>query len=238
MAGGTLLALLVGLGAPPLLKAENMRSDSFIIQFGNFNTTSGEKSSSSYTVTDTVGQNAPGQFSGTGYTVLSGFQYIYGLPRFSFRILGLHVDLGELTAGTFSSNTNQLVITTRSGGYSILSAADHKLRQAGGTSEPAISHTSCDTACTISSAGIWSGVTNFGFGFNIAGTHRSTDFIDSTYFRPFADRELAQSPQTIAQHNAVVRDDVLTVTYKAAISATQASGQYTTAIDYIAVPTY
>lgn len=231
-------AVLLGMGSAPLLKAEGMRSDSYIIQFGNFNVTSGTKASDSFTVTDTVGQVAPGQFDSAGFTVLSGFQYLYAIPRFSFRILGLNIDLGVLSPDAFSQATNQLQVTTRSGGYTILAAADQTLRQAGGPSAPEIKHTACDNACSIAAAASWLNPGRHGFGFNVSGEHRSPDFLDGTFFRPYADREANELPQVIAGHDGVVRDDTLTVTYKAAIPSSQETGTYQTTIDYIAVPTY
>lgn len=230
-----LTGLLMGLGSAPILRAENMRSDSYIIQFGNFNVTSGEKSGGGYKVTDTVGQVAPGQFAAAGYSVFSGFQYVYAIPRFTFRIIGLSIDLGNLLPGSFSQDTNELQITTRSGGYSILAAADHPLEQPSGE---AIPHTECDSTCTFTTAEQWDNPQNTGFGFSVAGVHRAPDFIDSTYFRPFADRQAGQSPQSIARYHGVVKNDSLIVTYKVAIPPTQATGEYRTVIDYIAVPTY
>ncbi len=235
-----LAAICLGLGSAPLIQAENMRSDSYIIQFGNFNTTSGTKSGGGYTVTDTVGQNAPGQFglNPTGYRVFSGFQYVYAIPRFNFRILGLDINLGILSPDVFNTATNQLVVSTRSGGYSILAAADHQLRQAGGVMAPDIAHADCGGGCDIDTAAVWNSASEVGFGFNVAGVHRSTDFTNGTYFRPFADRENSQSPQVIAEHNQVVKDDVLTVTYQAAVNGSQAAGTYQTVIDFLAVPNY
>lgn len=229
------------LGSPPLLHAqqtESMTSDSFIIQMGNFNTTSGEKSGGGYTVTDTVGQLAPGEYTSTGYIVFSGFQYIYAIPQFSFRITNLSVPLGELIIGQFSENSHQLLITTRSGGYSVYARADHELRRAGGAAASALPHTSCDSSCSISSAETWTNPLNIGFGFNVQGTHASSDFVDNTYFRPFADAEDTQASQIIAAHNAVIKEDVLTVNYRAAVGSTQAAGDYSTTINYLAVPTY
>src|SRR5690349_15291800 len=139
LTAGLTLALL-GVGTPPILSAavDNMRSNSYIIQFGNFNMTSGEKSSSAYKVTDTVGQTAPGEYTSTGYKVFAGFQYIYALPRFSFRITDLSVELGELQNGVFNTESNSLVITTRTGGYGILARAENPLRRPTGISSAQI----------------------------------------------------------------------------------------------------
>ncbi|MCD8484808.1 hypothetical protein LRY65_02590 [Candidatus Woesebacteria bacterium] len=233
--------LLLGLGTPHLLKAqqtESMSSDSYIIQMGNFNTTSGEKSGGGYTVTDTVGQLAPGEYSSTGYKVFAGFQYIYAIPQFRFRITNLSMPLGELLYGSFAENSHQLIVTTRSGGYTILTQAQHELRRPGGPSASAIAHTNCDTSCSIANAGVWTSAENDGFGYSVLGTHAASDFVDGTYFRPFADVEDGQSAQTIASHNTVVRDDTVTVVYRAAVSGLQAAGDYSTTVDFIAVPTY
>ncbi len=236
-----LVLILLGLGAPQLLQAqqtESMSSDSFIIQMGNFNTTSGEKSGGGYTVTDTVGQLAPGEYDSTGYKVFAGFQYIYAIPQFQFRITNLSMPLGELYDDQFAENSHQLIVTTRSGGYSLLAQAQHELRRPGGSGAAAIAHTSCDSGCSLSTAGEWTNPQNPGFGFHVSGTHAASDFINNTYFRPFADVEDGDSPQTIAAHNSVVRDDTLTVVYRAAIPGLQAAGNYSTTIDYIALPTY
>lgn len=227
--------IFLGLGSPVILFAQNMRSDSYIIQFGNFNITSGEKSGGGYKVTDTVGQTAPGEYSSSGYKVFSGFQYIYGLSEFSFRISSLDIDLGELQPGSFSSQAHELSITTRSGGYAVLARAEHPLEQDDGTNIP---FTSCDNNCTLTNAEPWTITNNAGFGFSVAGINRSPDFINNTYFRPFANGATSEPASVIATSNNVVNDDSLTVTYKATILGSQEAGSYQTAIEYTAVPTF
>lgn len=231
---------LLGIGTPPVLSAavDNMRSDSYIIQFGNFNMTSGEKSSSAYKVTDTVGQTAPGEYTSTGYKVFAGFQYIYAIPRFSFRITDLSIELGELQNGVFSQQSNDLVITTRSGGYSILARAENPLRRPSNISNAQIPFTSCDAGCTISNALPWTDPFSVGLGFTVAGTHKASDFINNTYYRPFADRSQSQAAQVIAQSNDVVKDDVVNVTYRATVAGSQEAGQYQTSVEYTAIPTF
>lgn len=214
---------------------ETMDSENYSIQMGNFNMTSGTKSSSSFTVTDTVGELTPGQFDSAGYTVLSGFQYIYALPQFSFRILDLYIDLGVLQPNTFSSDSNQLVVTTRSAGYTILARAQHPLRSAESAEVP---FTTCDILCTISSAQPWVNTSNTGFGFNVSGDHSSADFATADYYRPFANAEDNETAQTIASHASLVTDDTLTVTYKANVGQSQAAGTYITVVDFTAIPNY
>lgn len=224
-------------GSDPALLADNMRSNSYELQLGNFNMTSGEKSSTGYTVTDTVGQTAAGEFNSTGYTVYAGFQYLYALSEFSFKISDLSISLGELQSTAFSTGTNQLIISTRTGGYTIYAGATKPFEEQENPSY-FIPFTSCNTGCTISTAAPWTSVNYPGLGFNVDGLHAYADFTDTTYFRPFADLSASESPQPIASATSKVTDDTLDITYKATIPADQASGNYETAIEFLAVPSY
>ena len=223
------------------VKAERLESDSYVIQFGNFNVTSGEKSSANYNVTDTVGQTAAGAFGeyGTsGYFVGAGFQYIYQIKDFSFIISDVNMNLGELVSGAFGTDTHTLEITTRgAGGYSVYAYELHPLRLQGDTDE--ITDTTCDAGtCTTASAGIWTDPTVSGFGFNIQGDDVATDFVNNTYFRPFADDEAAAPMQAIMSSNNVGYKRQSTVTYQAAKSGNTAAETYETAVVYVAVPGY
>jgi len=217
--------------------AEVMRSSTYEIQLGHFNMTSGEKSSTGYKVTDTVGQTAAGEFNSTGYNVYAGFQYLYALSEFSFQIDSLSIALGELQPGQFSTGSNQLTISTRSGGYTVYAGEIHPLQL---KNNPAtfIPNTSCDSSCSISTAAPWVTPSNVGFGFNVSGTHASSDFVDGTYYRPFANRAGSEQMQAIAASASKVTEDVLTVTYQASIDQSQGGGNYETAIEYLAIPSY
>jgi len=219
------------------LRAVNMSSDSYKIQWGNINIGGGRKSSSSYTVTDTIGQNAPGLYSSTGYKVRSGFQYIYSIVPFSFTISDLEIDFGSLEVGATATDTNQLTVSAGgAGGYQVLAFEDHPLRSEGGIDIP---DTTCDTdACDETDADPWVQNDEFGFGFNINGDDVPSDFANTTYYRQFADDETNETPQSVMVGTSVTENSQATVTYKANISATQATGNYETGIVYIAVPSY
>lgn len=233
---GLSLAATWLLGSPLLTTAlDPMQSESYVIQMGNFNMTSGTKSSDSFTLTDTVGELTPGEFNSDGYTVLSGFQYIYALPEFNFRILLIAINLGSQNANTFSTASHELSISTRAGGYTILARAQHELSKASGDVIP---FTECDSACTISAAQPWINPYNHGLGFNVSGAHASADFATADYFRPFANADLGEDAQVIAAHSSIVKDDILTVTYQLSVSESQAAGIYGTVVDYTAVPNY
>ena len=71
-----LLSILL-ISFPATVLAQRFSSPSYLINWGNFNLTSGSKTSPNYRLTDTVGQNAPGYSEGDSLAVKAGFQYIY-----------------------------------------------------------------------------------------------------------------------------------------------------------------
>ena len=229
-----------------ILLAQSFDSASYHIDWGNFNMTSGKKTSTNYQLTDTVGQNAPGKFTSSGYIVKSGFQYIYdSMEKFSFSISDLSIDFGSLTPNVGSSQSNTISITTPSGrGYQIMAIANKPLST---LSSSTIPDTNCDTSCSISSSGVWTTSSKYGFGFNTIGINSSgvatnigtsSYFTDSTYFRPFAATSRAESPQIIMSEDSPVKNRSARITYKVNISNNQPSGDYENLINLIAVPKY
>jgi hypothetical protein len=228
------------LASYPVL-ADRLESDSFVVTFGNFNVTSGEKSSASYNVTDTVGQVASGPYGAYGsstYFVGGGFQYIYQIDTFAFSISDVSIELGEVNVGSHNSASNDLTITTKgAGGYIVYAYEEHPLRHQNGSTD--IPDTSCDASgCTISNAEIWTNTSIPGFGFNMTGNDIPSDFVDSTYFRPFADDSDSDQMQIVMTSPNIAAARTATVTYKAGIGATQAAGDYQTNIRFVAVPGY
>jgi len=226
--------------------AQNFTSPNYQIQFGNFNMTSGKKNSSSYTLTDTVGQNAPGKYSSTGYTAKAGFQYIYDtLEKFSFSISDLDLPFGSLTPNVGSTQSNIITITTPSGhGYEILAIANHPLL----ANDNTIPDTSCDNNdCNKTTSAPWTLPTAYGFGFNALGINTSgvvtnigtsNYFTDSTYYRPFSSQSAGDLPQVFMSENIPVKEHLAKITYKINISHDQASGTYSNNINLIAIPKY
>ncbi len=233
-----LLAGLLSASAREAL-AERLESNSYVIQFGNFNVTSGEKSSASYSVTDTVGQVGAGPYGEYGtssYFVGGGFQYIYQIDRFSFTISDLTIDLGQLTPGSHSTDSNTLTITTRgAGGYTVYAYERAPLTQVSGNET--IPNTTCDSAtCSYTTAGVWSNQSIPGFGYNMSGHDIPAAFVDGTYYKAFADDAQAQAMQAVMSSANAANQRQATVTYKAGVSGSQASGNYETDIVFVAVP--
>ena len=218
--------------------ADIMKSDSYIITFGNLNTTSGKKTSTTYKMTDTVGQIGSGPYSSTNYKVGAGFQYIYQIGTFSFAISDLSIDLGTLATGAHNTDSNTLTVNAKgAGGYSVYAYEAHPLKREEGSIT--IADTTCDgAACSESNADPWTNQAIPGFGFNINGHDTPADFVDNTYFRQFADISNSESAKVVMSSSNVGENRVATVTYKAGITGVQAAGNYSTYIVYIAVPGY
>lgn len=229
--------LLLFLCFPTGSRADNMSSDSYQIQFGNFNITSGKKSSGSYTVTDTVGQTAPGQFGQNGFVVKSGFQYIYTIGTFAFSISNTLIDLGELTPGSFSTGTTMLTVSAKgAGGYTVTAYENAPLTRlsAGAT----IPDTTCDSGCDQTTATLWTNPSNVGFGYNMSGNDIPVAFVNTSYFKQFADYSNDEPPQVVMSSPAVGKNRQATVTFKATVGGNQPAGTYENKIIFIATPGY
>ena len=214
---------------------ERMISENYRIIFGNLNSGAGIPSSDNYILDSTIGQTGPGLYSSTNYRVKAGFQYIHSIIPFSFVISDISIDLGELQPDTFSTATNTLTVSAGgAGAYQVKAAENHPLETASGANQ--IPDTTCDTSCDETTAAVWTSTSSYGFGFNMTGDDIATDFVNSTYFRQFADESSAESPQTIMTSVNVGRDREATVTYKANISSSQAGGTYQNFVKFTAIP--
>jgi len=233
-------------------RAENFTSPHYRIEWGNLNITSGKKNSATYELTDTVGQNAPGAFTNSGFIVKSGFQYIYdSFNKFSFRIDNgqLAINFGTLVPNIGVTDTNTITISSPAGhGYFVYARENHPLRQEIGITIP---DTTCDigSTCSPSVSGTWNLNTTYGFGFNAIGinssgaaTHIGTSayFGNDSYFRPLANVEPPSTltAQVIMSETAPVTNHSARITYKINVSAIQAAGDYENSVIFTAIPYY
>jgi hypothetical protein len=241
------LFIFVFLLFPGIALAQHFSSSSYIIDWGNFNMTSGSKNSANYSLTDTVGQNAPGAYTSAGYAAKAGFQYIYEtFNQFSFSINNLSIALGSLTPGVASTATNIITVTTPSGhGYQIMAQENHPLALAVGIT---IANTACNvgSTCTETTSAVWNSATAYGFGFNVLGINSSgvvnnigtsSYFTDNTYYRPFA-AVPPKTSQIIMSETSPAKSHSARVSYKANISTLQPAGNYQNSIIFTAVPIY
>lgn len=219
--------------------SQSFTSPSYHIDWGNFNMTGGKKTSTNYILTDSVGQNAPGQYNSAGYIVKSGFQYAYDPNyKFSFSIDNLDINFGSLTPNIGNTQSNIITITTPSGhGYEIFASENSPLTTL--DTNTTINDTTCDNNdCDETTSGVWTQNNTYGFGFNATGDGTSTYFPNSTYFRQFANRQTNETPQIFMSENNPVVDHSAKITYKINISSNQPSGSYQNNINFIAVPKY
>lgn len=224
-----------------LVKAERLESGSYVIQFGNFNITAGEKSSSSYNVTDTVGQTGTGpygQYGVSGYFVGSGFQYIYQIDQFRFRISKTLISLGTMFPGFHYTDSHTIHVTTRgAGGYKVYVFEEHPLKHE--SDVYTVPDTTCDAGtCTHIVAGTWIDQDIPGFGFNAFGDDVAADFSSTSQYRSFANAAASQPMQIIMSSTTSGTNRTATITYKAGVSGDQAAGNYSTPVVYVAVPGY
>ncbi|MFA4826658.1 MAG: hypothetical protein WC596_00140 [Candidatus Shapirobacteria bacterium] len=246
------ITLLTFYFPPAFVYAQHFSSDTYIIDWGNFNVTSGRKASTNYQLTDTVGQNAPGLFSKNGYVVKSGFQYIHDtFFNFSFSLENqkLAIDFGSLTPDIGTTDSNIISVSSPSGhGYEILAHQNHPLMAIGhGLTIP---DTPCNvgSTCTESVSGTWTTSTVYGFGFNTIGINTSntvtgvgtSNYFDNSgnQFRQFADYSRSENPQIIMSENSPAKNRRARITYKVNISGVQPAGSYQNAITFTAVPKY
>ena len=137
-----------------------------------------------------------------------------------------------------NSASNKLTITTKgAGGYTIYAYEQNPLTHSNGTN--IIPDTTCNAGtCTQAIAGVWTNQNIPGFGFNVVGNDVATDFLDSTYFRQFADNSSAEDMQVIMNNSNIVKNSQGTITYKVGIDGNTTAGNYQTGIVYVAVPGY
>jgi hypothetical protein len=201
----------------------------------------GVPSSTNYNLGVTMGQVAPGLYASTGYTVRAGFQYIHSIVPFSFSISDISIDFGTLGVGTTNTQTNVLTVSAGgAGGYQVTAQENKPLTSTAGAT---IADTTCNgngQTCNETVAKIWTDNAKYGFGFNISGDDVPADFVDSTYYRQFADASLPEpeSAQVIMGSSNVGRSRQTTVTYKINVSNIQAAGNYENIITFICTPSF
>ncbi|MBI5044689.1 MAG: hypothetical protein HZC02_02080 [Candidatus Levybacteria bacterium] len=223
------------------ISAFTMSNANWIIDFANLNMTSGKPTGPNYKVSNTVGQIAPGLYSGTNFKVRAGFQYVYSIIPFSFTISTLEINFGTLIPTNPVTRTNVLTLSNGSAnGYSVLAYENHALLIPG--SGRMIPDTSCDAGtCTQITAAAWTSSLAYGFGYrcdNLSGTDCSTDFSTGTFYKQFANDSDGETAQAVMRGVNVGRSKQVQITYKANISATQPPGEYTNQIIYLAIPTF
>jgi len=218
--------------------AQTMSNSNYILKMGNLNSGAGKPTGPNYKVSFTTGQTGASLFSGTNYKARAGFQYIYSIIPFRFKITNMSIDFSILNPTFPVLRTSTLTVSNGSAhGYQVTVSQNHNLRvNSSGQEIPA---TTCDAGtCTPTTAAAWTGSLIYGFGYrcdNVTGTDCDSQFSTSTFYKPFI-----ASPSAVAVMSSsnVSRSRVSKITYQLNISAAQAAGLYTNLINYIATPTF
>jgi len=193
--------------------AIDMSSSSYRIIFGTLNSGGSRTTSSGYKLDISLGQVAAAQFNSSGYVVKAGFQYVRTLTPFSFTLSDTSLDLGTLLPNTFSTQHLLVTINHRGVGYEVAAIADTRLKQLFGSDE--IPDTSCNggaSTCTETTAALWNSTGTYGFGYNANGDDVSSDFLSTSYFRPFPTKTDGESAATFMSSNATAIARSATVT--------------------------
>ena len=221
--------------------AQTMSNTNYILQMGNLNSAAGKPTGSGYALNITVGQTAPGLYSGANYKVRAGFQYINSIIPFQFTLSSILVDFGTLTPTNPITRTSIISINDGSaGGYTVKVFENHQLLVPG--PGVIIPNTTCDNGlCTSTTPDTWTSSLTYGFGYRCdqvdATNYCSSDFSSANNYKQFADQSQNQILQTVMS-GQTGRNQRGQVTYKVNISPTQVAGFYSNVITYIATPTY
>lgn len=217
-----------------------MESVRFQIHNSAINMGGGNTSSSNYGLSTTLGQTAAGQFESEGFALRAGFQYLHSVIPFTFSVSKSNLTLNNIEPNKPQTTGVGLRVTYGSaGGYQVATQALGPLRTFDGFKS--IPHTICNggkKTCTSTQAAQWNNNAAFGFGYTIIGDSITPDFVDSSFYRPFADENRNQSPAVIMQSVNVTRASNATVTLKVNVPPHQATGIYTTVLNFIATPMF
>jgi len=218
--------------------AQTMSNNNYILRFGNFNTAAGRSTTGEFTLNLTVGQTAPGLYTGTNFKIRAGFQYIKSIIPFSFSISQTSINFGALSPTIASTRANTLTVSNGSAfGYTVTASENHPLLVP--SSGQMIPDTTCDSgACTTTNPGAWTLPGTYGFGYtctNLSGADCVSGFSNGTNFAPFA---ASPSAVIVMSSTNVGRNRQTQITYKLNISNTQPAGLYTNIVNFIATPSF
>ncbi len=233
-----LTSYVLNLISVPKVLAQTMSNANYILRFGNFNTAAGRGTTGGFTLNLTVGQTAPGLYTGTNFKVRAGFQYISSIIPFSFSISQTNIDFGSISPTIAVVRSNNLTVSNGSAfGYTVTASENHPLLVA--SSGQMIPDTSCDAGtCNTTTAALWNSPSTFGFGYrcdNVSGTDCDSQFSTANFYKPFA---ASPSAVTVMSSTNVGRSRQSQITYKVNISNTQAAGLYTNIVNFIATPSF
>ena len=219
------------------VNAQEMSSQNFKVQGGNFNMTSGEKSSCNFKLSDIVGQTAAGQFSSKGYYLQAGFQNSALGSIFSFTVSPTIIDFGLLTPDLPVVKSLQLTIANGDVlGYQVAVSENQPLST---TAQAEIADTVCDAEndipCSAGKSAKWIDNKSYGLGYHVFAKTAPQDFADDNSFRPFPSSSRNETQVVILQSQSKNVKDSALMTVKVNIGPNQPVGNYRNVINFTAV---
>lgn len=238
------------------IRAFTMSNNNFIIHLGGFNTSSGEPTGSNYKLKDTLGGSGLSG-SNSNFKITAGFEKnassssanqnqsssstttSSSTEPFSFSISSNSINFGILSPTDPITRTNDLEIKTGSALDYMVSASENSELK---TTSAFIPDTTCDNgACSEITSAPWENTLTYGFGYrcdNLSEMDCELGFEEPTLFKQFPNESKEEIAQPVMFGSSSSGIKKSRITYKINISGTQASGDYTNTITYIATPTY
>lgn len=187
-----------------------MSSDSYRIFGDSFSAGGGAGSSASYLLHQTIGEDLSSSSSSASYVLLDGLQSLAEHPTFTFSVSVPTVNLGALSAS--STQTGVVTLTTSTNapfGYTTTVYEDGNLR------------VGANDIDDVADGSVTTGVEEYGIG--LTGTDRAFS----------TDQPITGTPLTIASRSTWKNGASTTVTFKASIDGSTASGTYSHTLYYV-----
>jgi len=216
-----------------------MSSTNFRLEGGNFNITSGNKSSTNYKLSDVVGQTASSVFTSKGFIIRSGFGNSYAGATFAFSVSPALVDFGVLSPNIPVEKEVRISIANGNAtGYNVKVSQNQPLSTSVGAQIP---DTVCDSnppagePCTKTTASRWTQNASYGFGYKMNGKTVVADLLKDNFYRPFAATRRNEQPVLIMESHAKKVVDQATMTLRLVVGPNQPVGQYRNVITFTAM---
>ncbi len=216
--------------------AQDMSSQNYRLEGGNFNMTSGNKSSQNFKLSDVVGQTSAGVFGSKGYIIQTGFGNSAAGAPFAFSVSPTLVDFGILSPNIPVEKEVLIAISNGNAtGYSVKVAQNQPLSTSVGAEIPDTACDSSSSACHKTVAGSWKTNFSYGFGYKVSGKTQTKDFSKDYFYRPFAATRKNEQAALILESRAKKVVDQATLTLRLVVGPNQPVGQYRNVITFTAM---
>lgn len=219
---------------PGEVSAQQMSSQNFRIEGGNFNMTSGNKESQNFKLSDVVGQTAAGIFASKGYIIQAGFLNGAAGTAISLSVYPAIVDFGALIPNNPVEKSLRITISNGNAtGYTVRVSENQPLTTLAGAE---ITDTVCDSKkpCSLTQAASW-GKSQTGFGYRVSGRTTPQDFEKENFYRPFPASRRNEQAALVMQSQAKRVIDQANMALRLLVDQNQPVGQYRNVLSFSAL---